>query len=1375
MKKLITLIAINFCFSLSAQIGSWVEKNELNNLGAREDAGMVALDNNLYILGGYTGCGTKDFAKFNPATGEIINLKNLGTGCANPIYGGCLFTVQGKIYSFANNYGVNVYDTLLNTWTNLGGLTPNLSPDAGFVINDTIFLSSTVGNYFYSFNVVTNTFTQRSDLPGPSSRRGAIAFEINGTGYCGSGTSYYYNSCYGNILGCFLNDFYAYDPILNSWSIKSNLPYAFKFGIGGSANGKGYAGLGEYAATTYEIYKAQFWYEYDPIGNSWTQKQNLLNYSNAALNSGILSAATASLNGDIYVFGGTSSGYNNLHTDNIYSYKPVSNTWQIIDNEPGGNRTEAAGFYFNNKIYIGGGQDSEHLNDFYEYDILLDTWTPKSNFSSSHGMRSAVELGGKGYFIGGYQLGSNYIDSLLEYNPTSNQWSAKASFPGGQRAKMVALTYNGKLYAGMGQNTSGQENSTDFYSYDPSTNTWSGLASIPFLGGEDGYNLNYFVIADTAYVMTGVNANRLYKYSFLSNTWTMTSVNSTSINNTQSLGYTNQAFTRNGKGYVITGAYNLGDNLSEYDPTTGTWQQFLSMPFKGKGQSIITTPSETYVGFGIGGGSITELGILRSSDWHALKLNGSVSKKEGIYAAVVNNSSSAFCGIGTLETNASHSIYDENGDLFSAIIAVSTSLTNICYETNSIDTLIPYREMCGNFGYGIQESGMFLNKNSLIKNNNGVPDGGIFRMYFTNSELLNFIQTFNNQYNTNKTIDSIEFLQYFEYNNCDHNPLNNGINGTFKVYNPTFISYGTDWYVDLLPNGSLVAGELYATLHVNRNKTINTVECTSYTSPSGNYSWSTSGVYNDTIINNSGCDSLFTINLTINNQTSSIQTFVECNTYTWIDGNTYTSNNNSATHVLTNSVGCDSTITLNLTINNSNNGIDQQIACGSYTWIDGNTYTSNNNTAIHTLQNTSGCDSIVNLNLIVNQPTTGTDVQVSCNAYTWIDGITYTANNSVATYTVQNSLGCDSLITLDLTINNSNNIIDYQTACNSFTWINGNTYTTSNNTASVIYQNASGCDSVVSLDLTISYSQNVIDQQTACNSYTWIDGNTYTSSNSVATHVLNSSTGCDSTITLNLTINNSSSGTDTQTACDSFNWIDGNTYSSSNNSATYSATNSNGCDSLVTLNLTIINSPTRTDTKTACVEYTWIDGNTYTSSNNTAIFYIPNNGACDSIISLNLTLNEVNIDVQNSSPILIANSSNSSYQWIDCNNGNQSVLGEYNQSFTATINGSYAVIITDNNCSDTSICYAVSELGIDNKNTNDLIKVYPNPTYSLITIEVLSAGSNFEIQNALGQVVKKGTLINKKSIINIDDLSAGVYMLKIDELIFQQVRIVKME
>src|SRR5690606_22069770 len=203
------------------------------------------------------------------------------------------------------------------------------------------------------------------------------------------------------------------------------------------------------------------------------------------------------------------------------------------------------------------------------------------------------------------------------------------------------------------------------------------------------------------------------------------------------------------------------------------------------------------------------------------------------------------------------------------------------------------------------------------------------------------------------------------------------------------------------------------------------------------------------------------------------------------------------------------------------------------------------------------------------------------------------------------SNACHSLVTCVLTLLNSASGTDEHTASASFVCNAALSHSASNNTATfnIVGGAANGCDSLVTLDLTILNSATGTDVHTACNSFTWIDGETYTSSNNTRTldRRVGEANGCDSLVTLDYTILNSATGTDVRTACNSFTWIDGENYTSSNNTATFNIIGgaANGCDSLVTLDLTILNSATGTDVQTACSSFTWIDGETYTSSNNT--------------------------------------------------------------------------------------------------------------------------------------------------------------------------------
>jgi hypothetical protein len=341
---------------------------------------------------------------------------------------------------------------------------------------------------------------------------------------------------------------------------------------------------------------------------------------------------------------------------------------------------------------------------------------------------------------------------------------------------------------------------------------------------------------------------------------------------------------------------------------------------------------------------------------------------------------------------------------------------------------------------------------------------------------------------------------------------------------------------------------------------------------------------------------------------------------------------------------------------------------------------------------------------------------------------------------------------------------DQQTACDTYTWIDGNAYTTSNNTATHTLTNQAGCDSVVTLNLTINNSNTGTDTKTACDSYTWIDGNTYTSSNSTATHTLTNTDGCDSVVTLNLTINNSNTGTDVQTACDSYIWIDGNTYTTSNNTATHILTNAVGCDSLVTLDLTVNYSTTGTDVQTACDTYTWIDGNTYTASNNTATHTLSNAAGCDSIVTLNLTINSVSDLTTSITGITIsANNSGATYQWLDCDNNYSMISGETNSSYAPSANGNYAVQLTEDGCIDTSACAAITTVGIiENNFGNDLI-VYPNPTNGNFSIDLgaIYENTSILITDLSGKLIESKFITQSQTINLTLEAPTGIYIVSI--------------
>ncbi|MDF2437791.1 MAG: hypothetical protein K0Q95_2167 [Bacteroidota bacterium] len=288
---------------------------------------------------------------------------------------------------------------------------------------------------------------------------------------------------------------------------------------------------------------------------------------------------------------------------------------------------------------------------------------------------------------------------------------------------------------------------------------------------------------------------------------------------------------------------------------------------------------------------------------------------------------------------------------------------------------------------------------------------------------------------------------------------------------------------------------------------------------------------------------------------------------------------------------------------------------------------------------------------------------------------------------------------------------------------------------------------------------------TECDSYTAPDGAVYTSTG-IQTAVINNMAGCDSTITIDLTINNSTASTMTVSECDNYMWTANGMSYTSGGIYTATLTNAAGCDSIVTLDLTITNSTASTMNVASCGSYIWsADGNTYSNAG-TFMATLTNAAGCDSIVTLNLSINSVDATTTTTGVTITANSATASYAWLNCDDQTL-IVNETSQSFTALFNGNYAAVVTENGCTDTSACVTISSVSIAEAATaNENLVVYPNPTSGSINISRANEFNNVIVQ--LMTIEGKVSVIETKfsgNNLNIDitGFASGIYFMELIE------------
>jgi hypothetical protein len=387
-----------------------------------------------------------------------------------------------------------------------------------------------------------------------------------------------------------------------------------------------------------------------------------------------------------------------------------------------------------------------------------------------------------------------------------------------------------------------------------------------------------------------------------------------------------------------------------------------------------------------------------------------------------------------------------------------------------------------------------------------------------------------------------------------------------------------------------------------------------------------------------------------------------------------------------------------------------------------------------------------------------------CSGDTFYVGAYAHTQTNTYTDTLVNAAGCDSIVTLNLTVIPPVAATLADTICSGDTaHFNGKNLTVSGTYADTAISFTTGCDSITTLTLTVIAPVRTTIGDTICTGdIAYFNGRAYTISGAHK-DTLTSVSGCDSIVTFNLLVRPVLTGSISQSVCRGGSYNFNGTQLMLEGTYIDTLTNGSGCDSVITLTLTYNPDVPHNISVSIC------QGSSYAYNGDTLIYsgvyndtLVASTG-CDSLVvlTLNIMPNPIEPYVVASGDTLTASAA-PAYQWVL--NGS-AIAGDTGINLVTTQTGDYQVEITGpNGCKNTSAAYYENALGINNVQSAWNVKLYPNPNNGTFIIAFSDNVTRVvQITDALDRVIMADEIVSGTKEFNLTALAGGVYFTRIKQ------------
>ena len=382
------------------------------------------------------------------------------------------------------------------------------------------------------------------------------------------------------------------------------------------------------------------------------------------------------------------------------------------------------------------------------------------------------------------------------------------------------------------------------------------------------------------------------------------------------------------------------------------------------------------------------------------------------------------------------------------------------------------------------------------------------------------------------------------------------------------------------------------------------------------------GIHEFEFMGSTGCDSVVRLNIEVNPSFDSLLVVETCGESEFVfDGMTYTESD-IYEFDFTTAQGCDSSFVLDLSLNPSfSETINQSICEGGSFVFDDVSYEEEGIFSVEYLTQ-AGCDSIYTIFLTVNKDTLVTLTESICDDSVFeLNGITY-SETGVYTQDLNTINGCDSTISLDLVVLDTFDELIEVTICEGTEYVLGTTAYSIAGMYEEQFVATNGCDSLVTLDLKVAPTFNGEIRESFCDGEVFMFNNTAYTEGGDFDIFIDGEGGCDSIINLVLTKFDDAAFQLNPIICDGEVFMSGTTSYTEAGMYTENLFTSNGCDSIVTIDLIVNSNFEFFITDEICLGEEIIVGNeVFEEAGVHEVLFTARNG-CDSLVTLELTVNQ---------------------------------------------------------------------------------------------------------------------------------------------------------